>query len=63
VAASASRAGGGKIAHYAAEGPPLMIWPGRDQRVHILQRTDSGNAPDDRTLSVRLFYRPRRVHL
>lgn len=54
---------GGRVGHYAAEGAPLMLWPGRTQRVHILQRCDDSTADEDRTLTVRMWYRPRRVHL
>ena len=54
---------GGRIGHYAAEGAPLMLWPGRAQRLHILQRCDDGTAGEDRTLTVRMWHRPRRVLL
>jgi hypothetical protein len=41
-----------------------MIWPGRDQRLYFLTHSTTMNyASIDRTLSVRVFYRPRRLTL
>lgn len=43
--------------------PPLMLQPGMVQRIHVLYHlADAGNyAPITTTMSVRVFYRPRRL--
>jgi|GEM_PF-2392800 len=51
---------GGNVGHYIGYGEPLMLWPGRTQRIHILHRAASGGAEPLRTLTVRLWHRPRR---
>ncbi len=53
----------GAIGHYIGYGAPLALWPKRDQRIYILQRCDDGTAPPLRTLSVKLWHRPRRMML
>lgn len=48
----------GETVTHAAVGEPLIVWPGRNQRIHILHTPDP-MAIDTRML-VRLAYRPRR---
>lgn len=54
---------GGAIGHYIGYGGPLWLWPGRAQRLHILQRADDGTAAIDRQLAVQVWHRPRRLTL
>ena len=53
----------GKTGHYLAYGAPILLEPGRVQRLYFLHSTDTGTAPIDRTLSLKAFYRPRRLTL
>jgi hypothetical protein len=43
-------------------GAPIHVWPGRNQRLYFLMHGQN-TAEIDRTLSVKLFYRPRRRSL
>lgn len=48
----------------AVEGAPLMVWPGRTQRLFVLFDEVNGGPVESvigRTLSVRAYYRPRRL--
>lgn len=48
----------------AVEGAPLMVWPGRTQRILVLFDEVNGGPVESvigRTLSVRAYYRPRRL--
>lgn len=54
---------GGSIGHYVGYGGPLVLWPGRAQRLYLLHRCDDGTAEPLRTLGVRLWHRPRRMVL
>ena len=48
----------------AVEGAPLMVWPGRTQRLMVLYDEVDGGPVEHvigRTLSVRVYYRPRRL--
>ena len=49
-------AGADKAGIMTGYGAPIQVWPGRDQRLYFLMN------PDEiaRTLSVKVFYRPRR---
>lgn len=51
----------GLIGHYTAYGAPLQIWPGRDHRVFFLWTNSYGLTEIDRTSTVRLYYRPRKL--
>lgn len=51
----------GRTGHYIGVGSPIMLWPGRDQRLYFLADTDTGSSEINRTSSVQLFYRPRRL--
>lgn len=43
---------------------PIMVWPGRNQRLYFLMHANTtGTAEIARTLSVKLYYRPRRRSL
>jgi hypothetical protein len=53
--------GGAKSGHYLSRGNPLLLWPGRDQRLTFLATNLSGGAEVLRTLGVRVYYRPRRL--
>lgn len=47
-----------------AEGAPIMLWPGIDNRIYFIQHSETANTADrDRTMSVRIYYRERRVTL
>ena len=47
-----------------AEGSPIMLWPGIDNRIYFIQHSETANTADvNRTMSVKVFYRPRRVTL
>lgn len=53
----------GKTGHYSSRGQPLFLQPKMTQRLYFLHTTDSGSAPIERTLRVRVWYRPRRLVL
>lgn len=55
--------GSGNIGHYVGYGEILKLQPGALQRLYFLVRTIVGNSPIDLTLSVRAYYRPRRLEL
>ncbi len=47
-----------------AEGSQLMLWPGIDNRIYFIQHSETADTADvNRTMSVKVFYRPRRVTL
>lgn len=51
----------GKTGHYIALGSPIMVHPGKAQRLVFLQTGMFFNEADiDRVLNVKVFYRPRR---
>ncbi len=52
-----------KTGHYLSQGLPIRLYPGQDQRIYFLQTNSSGGAEVARTLSVRTYYRPRRLTL
>lgn len=52
--------GGLKSALHIQMGKPVMVWPDTLQRIYFLYDSDSGRSPIAATLSVRLYYRPRR---
>ena len=55
-----SRSGG--FAPLAApRGGPLLVFPGPEQRIYVLQDEDFVEANIDRTFAVRAWYRPRRL--
>lgn len=57
-------AGGGKTGHYIGYGRTVHLWPGRDQLLYFLVTNNSTSLDEiDRTHSVRVYYRPRRVTL
>jgi hypothetical protein len=53
----------GKAGSFIGYGEPLRLWPGRDQRLIFLAMSSSGICEVTRTLSIKLFYRPRRLSL
>jgi hypothetical protein len=55
--------GGGYTTHYSGRGNPIMVEPGRDQRLYLLHHTSTGSGINNRALSVRAYYRPRKVTL
>lgn len=49
---------------YEARGAPIMLWPGKLQRLYFLQHGVNNNSADiDRTASICVYYRPRRLTL
>jgi len=52
-----------KVGIYVTYGAPILLEPGRDQRLYFLHSGWTGGAGIDRTLSVKAFYRPRRLTL
>jgi hypothetical protein len=53
---SSARAG-----YYIGYGRQIHVWPGRDQRIHVLAANDGGDSEIARTHSVRAYYRPRKL--
>lgn len=51
----------GKTGHYIGSGERIAVWPAALQRLYFLHDTMSGSAAIERTLSVKAFYRPRRL--
>lgn len=51
----------GKTGHYKGSGDRLMGRPGVVQRIVLLHDSDTGSAAIDRTLTVKAYYRPRRL--
>lgn len=49
----------GKTPHYVGFGDPIMLWPGRDQRLYFYTDKNSGGTDIAQTLSVRAYFRPR----
>lgn len=56
-------AGAGKTGHYTVFGVPIGLVPGRVQRLYFLQDEATGFAPIERTMSVKVFYRTKRLSL
>ena len=52
-----------KLGSWVGSGKPLLLEPGKDQRLYFLIHNDnvSALAPIDGKMSVKLFYRPRRL--
>lgn len=53
----------GKTGHYTAIGKQILLAPGKLQRLYFLQKGNTGDISTSRVLSVKAFYRPRRVGL
>jgi hypothetical protein len=53
----------GRYGYYAPRGMPVYLWPSRDQRLYFLMTSWIGDAEIDRTIAVRIYYRPRRLTL
>jgi hypothetical protein len=55
----------GRSGHFQARGNPIQLYPGRDQRLYFLPGNTGMLATTrvDRTMSIKVFYRPRRVTL
>jgi hypothetical protein len=51
----------GKTGHYVSTGERITVTPGRLQRIYFLHDTVAGSAAIERTLSVKAYYRPRRL--
>jgi hypothetical protein len=54
---------GGALGNYVADGLPIMLQPGRTNRLFVLANDDSGGADVSRYGVLRCSYRPRRVTL
>ena len=53
--------GTAKTGHYSGYGDLIKLTPGKDQRLLFLNDTMTGGIDDDQTMSIKLFYRPRRL--
>ncbi len=51
----------GKTGHYVGYGEPILLQPGRVQRLYFLHMPWAGSFVIYRTLSVKIYYRPRRL--
>lgn len=59
-----SGSGTARAGHYVGYGKPLHIWPGRDQRIYFLASGWTANTAEiARTMTVRVYHRPRRLTL
>lgn len=57
-------AGATKIGNLVGYGSPIELMPGKDQRLYFMMHSWAGDAAEiDRVISVKLFYRPRRLSL
>jgi hypothetical protein len=54
---------GGKTGHYVGIGNPILLKPSKAQRIYFLMMGDTGGVGIARTMSIKAFYRPRRVAL
>jgi len=50
-----------RTGHYYGEGQPVALVPGKEQRIYFLMTDQGGDSEIVRTMSVRVYYRPRRV--
>ena len=50
-----------KAGYYVGSGERIQVWPNAKQRLYFLHNNDTGGSQIDRTLSVKAFYRPRRL--
>lgn len=53
----------GKTGHYTGQFDQIALAPGKTQRLYFLQSSDTGGVSIDRTMSVKVFYQPRRMAL
>ncbi|MFZ6029947.1 MAG: hypothetical protein ACOYYS_19715 [Chloroflexota bacterium] len=53
----------GRLGNYRANGDKLVVMPGKKQYFTFSWRRDTGAAPIDMTMSVKAWYRPRRMTL
>jgi len=51
----------GKTGHYVGYGEPILLQPGKLQRLYFLHMPQAGSFVIYRTLSVKIYYRPRRL--
>jgi len=51
----------GKTGHYVGYGEPILLYPGKLQRLYFLHMNMTSGATIYRTLSIKIFYRPRRL--
>lgn len=51
----------GIIGNYAVSSNPIMIAPSETQRLYFLQAGADGSAPIDRTMTVRVYFRTRKL--
>jgi hypothetical protein len=53
--------GTGRVGVFVGYGSPIMLHPGKDQRLYFLQQANVANVAEIiRSLSVKLYHRPRR---
>ncbi len=56
--------GASKLGYYTANGDPIQLWPGRDNKLTVLAYDDAANnSPIARTWTIAVSYRPRRLTL
>jgi len=53
----------GKLGNYIGYNNPIKLIPGADQKIYFLWESASGTTWNDRTASVKLYYRPRRRNI
>lgn len=51
----------GKSGHYSGYGELITLVPGKDQRLLFLNNTMTSGVDDAQTMTIKLFYRPRRL--
>lgn len=51
----------GKTGHYSGYGDLITLVPGKDQRLLFLNNTMTGGIDDAQTMTIKLYYRPRRL--
>jgi hypothetical protein len=51
---------GGMFGNYYTNSSPIMLIPNKAQRLYFLHEASTGTAPIARTLSIKVYYRPRR---
>lgn len=53
----------GEVGYWVASGQTFALWPGKDQRLYFMHGDWVAGGVAQRTISVRAWYRPRRVTL
>ena len=51
----------GKTGHYSGYGELIKLTPGKDQRLLFLNQSETGGIDDAQTMTIKVYYRPRRL--